>query len=88
MKFEGCATCPGAVVVLDDAVVIAKLLKTCSVLTETRNRAIAEGWEERFRKLYGGIQKIIEEDLLPQTSPRMIEKAHALVGTVKVPFLE
>jgi Phage integrase SAM-like domain len=88
MKFEGCATCPGAIVVLDDVRVIARLLKTCAVLSETHNRAVAEGWEERFRALYNGIKVIVEEDLLAKVNPHMIEKARALMGAVSVPVLE
>jgi len=88
MKFTSCATCPGAIVVLDDIRVVARLIKSSTELKSARQRAMEEGWMERFNALYDGVQKIIDEELLARTNPMMIEKAKSLIGYISLPTLE
>lgn len=88
MKFTGCATCPGAIVVLDDIRVVARLIKSSTELKSARQRAMEEGWIERFNALYDGVQKIIDEELLARANPIIIEKAKSLIGYIILPTLE
>lgn len=88
LKFTSCATCPGAIVVLDDIRVVTRLIKSSAELKSAHQRAMEEGWLERFNALYDGVQKIIDEELLARTNPLMIEKAKSLIGYISLPALE
>lgn len=88
MKFTSCATCPGAIVVLDDVRVVARLMKTSAELDNARRRATEEGWLQRFAMLYDGVKKIVDEELLGRASPTMLEAASSLVDFVSIPALE
>jgi len=82
-KFQMCATCPGAIIVLDDANVVARLLKTKQHLTGFSDIAQQRGWGERFEAVYRPSLNILEkitakidrnilckaEQLLPQIPP-------------------
>ena len=82
-KFQMCATCPGAIIVLDDAGVVARLVKTKQHLIGFFNIAQQSGWAERFEAVYQPSLNILEqviakidkeilyqaEQLLPQISP-------------------
>lgn len=82
-KFHMCATCPGAIIVLDDITVVARLLKTRQHLTAFSNIAQQRGWAERFEAIYTPSLSILEniiakidnellhqaEQLLPQIAP-------------------
>jgi YD repeat-containing protein len=51
-QFQKCATCPGALIPLDDTRVVAKLLATSRHLEATGLRAKKEGWWERYCAVY------------------------------------
>lgn len=82
-NFFHCATCPGAVVTLDDPIVVAKLLKAEKTLQQAEKQASVMGWAERFDSVYLPILRIIQNDLLSRISSVIIEKA----STIKVPEL-
>lgn len=86
-KFTSCATCPGAIVPLDDPRVVAKLLTTRQHLQSTYRRAVEHGWIERFRILYEPTLRIVE-DMLPRVSAGTLESALALPDLHSVPYLE
>lgn len=88
LQFSKCATCHGAFVTLDDWRVVARLLASSEGLNQARARAQAEGWWERYRKLYEPTRRIIDEVLLPAVSSVVLERAKPLVRDMSVPYLE
>ncbi len=86
-QFFGCSTCPGAVVVLDDPKVIARLLKTADHLRSERRRATSEGWLLRFDQLWGMTLSVLEMDVLPLVTPEMRKLGEQQVAP-KLPRLE
>lgn len=87
-QFAHCATCPGAIVTLDDAVVVAKLLATHQHLTELAKRAIAEGWSRRYDHLYRPTLSVIEHELLPAVSESIRDDASKRARAHPLPFLD
>jgi hypothetical protein len=87
-QFNSCATCPGAIVVLDNPDVVAKLIKSANELKITRERALSEGWLPRFNMLYAGVLEIIEKDLLSKCGPLMLEKAESRASIINFPVIE
>ncbi|RFB67523.1 hypothetical protein DZB54_20385 [Herbaspirillum sp. 3R-3a1] len=87
-KFTACATCPGAIIPLDDIAVVAKLLKTLEQLKDTYARAINEGWLERFKIFYEPTQRILEQELLPHVSHQVLRSAQKIVSQNQIPYLE
>ncbi|KAF1037010.1 MAG: hypothetical protein GAK33_03494 [Burkholderia lata] len=88
MHFEGCATCPGSIVLLDDVNVVARLLESYNALNEAKERATREGWVKRYNMLYENTRIIILQDILPAVHPKVIELAKTLVQSRLVPYLE
>ncbi|AJX94242.1 phage integrase family protein [Burkholderia pseudomallei PB08298010] len=88
LHFEGCATCPGSVVPLDDVRVVARLLESYNALNEARERATKERWLKRYNMLYENTRVIILQDILPAVHPKIIELAKTLVQSRLVPHLE
>lgn len=88
LKFTGCATCPGAVVTLDDVNVVARLLAAVAQLTEAKLRATKEGWLDRYNVLYEATLNIIEVDLLPKVSAPILTRAKRSSAHKKTLFLE
>jgi len=86
--FTGCATCPGALVLVDDPGIVAHLLESLDSLEEARKRAITEGWWERYELLYEPTREILATEILPLVSEPVIQIARTLVSPRLVPFLE
>lgn len=74
-SFQMCATCPGAIVPLDDVSVIARLVQTRRALMETQRDAAAGGWLPRFNQVYGPTLRVIEDDLLPHVTEAVLAAA-------------
>ena len=88
LQFQKCATCPGALIPLDDVHVVAKLLATSRHLDATSERAKKEGWSERFSAIYEPIRSILLKDLLPAISTAVRAKAEKIASLQILPFLE
>lgn len=88
LHFEGCATCPGSIVPLDDVRVVARLLESYNALNEAKERATRERWLKRYNLLYENTRIIILQDILPAVHPKIIELANTLVQSRLVPHLE
>lgn len=78
-KFYGCSTCPGAVVVLDNPRIVAKLIFTAEHLRKEKKRAVSEGWGLRFDTLYAPTLRILESDVLPLVVDEMAAAARNLI---------
>jgi hypothetical protein len=76
--FFQCASCPGAIVVVDDLENVSRLVRTHDYLVEVRKRAIKEGWGQRFDALYGPTLAILRIEILPSISDSIIEKSRHL----------
>ncbi|MDA3669505.1 hypothetical protein PFF91_27290 [Burkholderia cenocepacia] len=73
--FQQCATCPGAIVPLDDPKVVARLLDSLDQLRIKRAEAEVEGWGRRFDVLYGATISILQDELIHKVSPAVINAA-------------
>jgi hypothetical protein len=78
LQFNRCATCPGALITLDDAHVVARLLATWRALEDARERSLKEGWWPRFKDAYEPTRLILQDELLPAVSPAVRKKAQSL----------
>ncbi|WP_156414137.1 site-specific integrase [Bordetella sp. N] len=87
-QFSQCATCPGAIVVLDDLKVVAKLIATSRHLKTIGEKSINDGWSRRFHALYGSTLQTIEEELLPAVAPSIRKHAELVADSFPLPFLD
>lgn len=87
-QFQRCATCPGALIVLDDVHVVAKLLCTHKELLAAKIKSEVEGWWPRFEIYYLPTLHILETELLPAISAEIFLQAKALNLRASVPRLE
>lgn len=85
--FHQCATCLGALVVVDDPTFVAKLIRSQEHLMRERERAMKEGWSRRFELLYAPTLAIMQRDILPSISSSTLERARTLSGPT-LPLLE
>ncbi|MFG6464169.1 hypothetical protein ACG04Q_21550 [Roseateles sp. DXS20W] len=88
LQFQRCATCPGAIIPLDNPQVVARLLAAFDALAEGRQRALAEGWQARYEMLYEPTRVILAEDILPAVSKAVRGRAEQLVKGRQIPHLE
>lgn len=88
LQFSRCATCPGALVPLDNPNVVAKLLATSTVLEEAKQRAISEGWWPRYELLYEPTRDVLVKQLLPAVHPVVREVAATIDLKHLIPTLE
>lgn len=87
-QFQRCATCPGALIVLDDVRVVAKLLCTHKELLTAKINSEVEGWWPRFEVYYLPTLRILETELLPAISADILLQANAMNLRTSVPRLE
>lgn len=88
LQFHHCATCPGALIPLDDPKVVARLLAAFSALAQGKLRALAEGWQARYDQLYEPTRVILAEEILPSVSAAVRARAERLVTERHLPHLE
>jgi hypothetical protein len=88
LQFSKCATCPGALVPLDDVRVVAKLVATLRHLDATGARAKSEGWWDRYHVVYEPTRLVLSKELLPAVSDAVLAKAEELVSLEILPHLE
>ena len=88
LQFFRCATCPGALIPVDDVRVVAKLLSASEVLGQTRQRAVREGWTMRFELIYEPIKTVIDQEILPLISDAVVDRARSFVDTKRLPWIE
>lgn len=88
LQFQKCATCPGALITLDDAQVVARLLATSRALNDARERSLREGWWPRFKEAYEPTRLILQDELLPGVAPRVRERAASLPTAAAMLHLE
>lgn len=77
-RFHQCATCPGALIVVDDPECVARIGNTASHLVRERERAVKQGWSSRFDALYGPTLTILKRDILPAVSKPTLDVAEGL----------
>ena len=78
LLFFQCATCPGAIIVVDDPACVARLLRSHDQLLQEHSRALKEGWSARFEQMYGPTLSILRSSVLPAISSHTLEKAREL----------
>lgn len=88
LQFTRCATCPGALVTVDDPNVVARLLAASSALEDAKTRAISEGWWPRYALLYEPTREILETQLLPAVHPLIKELAEKKPANRLIPIIE
>lgn len=87
-SFQRCATCPGAVVPLDDPHVVARLINTFDTLRECRSDFEKRGRSERFEVMYAPTLHVLEEQLLPRVTASVRAAALRLLPKYRLPRLE
>lgn len=88
LQFTRCATCPGAVVTVDDPDVVARLLAASTALEDAKNRAVSEGWWPRYALLYEPTREILETQLLPTIHPLIKDLAAKIAVSRFIPILD
>lgn len=88
LQFQKCATCPGALIPLDNVTVVARLFATYHALVDARENAVEEGWMPRFKLLYEPTMRILADEILPAVSDGVRAKALAVAETRLIPKLE
>lgn len=88
LQFHRCATCPGAIIPLDDPRVVARLLEASAALADSRLRALTEGWQARYEVLYESTRTILLEEILPAVSDAVRIRAEQLLTRRHIPHLE
>jgi hypothetical protein len=88
LQFFRCATCPGALIPVDDIRVVARLLSASEALMQARQRSIREGWTMRFDVMYGPVKTIIDQEILPMLSEAVTERAREFVDLNRLPWIE
>lgn len=78
LQFSRCATCTGAIVVVDDPLVVSRIVGAREALVSAQKRSFSEGWSARFQAHYAPVLAIIEKDLLPAISDGVLQRAMAL----------
>ena len=75
LHFFQCATCPGAMIAVDDTLVVARIFNSYEFLLKERDRSIKEGWSQRFDAVYAPTLQIIEKEILPAISVSVLDEA-------------
>lgn len=88
LQFQRCATCPGAIVPVDDPRVVARLLAASQGLAAARERAQSEGWWERYLAIYEPTRRILDDSILSLVDPAIREAAMQMVSTQPMLWLE
>lgn len=88
LHFQQCATCPGALVTLDDVLIVARLLAALEGLEAAAERAKVEGWWARYALLYEPTRIVLTTELLPSVSESVKTKAMAAMPQHLIPWLE
>jgi hypothetical protein len=86
--FTGCAFCPGALVPVNDPVIVARLLESLEALNDARERSIREGWFKRYQELYEPTREILASEIIPAIHESVLRVARTLALPRLVPFLE
>jgi hypothetical protein len=87
-NFTRCSTCQGAIVLLDDPKIIARILAAKAALEQAKERALRRGWMPRFFALYADTFEIINNEILPAITPPVMKQAAELAKMIKIPDLE
>lgn len=88
-QFKNCSECTGAIVVLDDPLIIARLLQAHAHLEKWRAIANGQGWGKRFSSIYQDTFDIIDIELLPLVPVHTRPVARSMVKSLPpLPDLE
>ncbi|WP_083664441.1 hypothetical protein [Herminiimonas arsenitoxidans] len=87
-QFMKCATCPGALIPLDDVKTAARLLDAYEALNVARARATTEGWWQRYKALYESTYLILQNELIPAIDKKVKERALTLSNSALIPWIE
>ncbi|KGV03375.1 hypothetical protein X880_2446 [Burkholderia pseudomallei MSHR4032] len=88
LQFQKCATCPGALIPLDNVAVVAKLLAAHAALEDAHKRALNEGWMTRFQLLYEPTKRILADEILSAVSEAVRARAESIMDVRIIPRLE
>ena len=86
--FHRCATCPGALIPLDQPNVISAIIRSRDSLLNTKERATKEGWLPRFIALYQTTLDVIINELLPNVPAHVYKASAEMAETRPFPTLE
>lgn len=87
-QFQQCATCPGAIVVVDDLRVVSQIVQTHEHLCAERKRSVLEGWSPRFDRIYSQTLETIEAEIIPAIAPALLARVKSERVVNRLPSLE
>jgi hypothetical protein len=87
-QFAKCATCPGALIPLDNVAVVGRLLSARRALEHARERAVREGWMPRYMSIYESTLRVLIDEILPAVSGDISNRALQEIDEKLIPWLE
>jgi len=83
LEFLSCATCKNAIVVADDPVAVARIIRAKEHLEQLEDRSMLDHEDRvRFEQVYRPLLNIITTDILEQISKKVIQSALRMRSTM------
>ena len=83
MEFIQCATCKNAIVVVDDAIAVARIIRARNHLIEMKSKSKLDyDSDVRFNEIFNPILKIIDDDILSKIPRKTIDSAKKLLQEI------
>jgi hypothetical protein len=83
LEFLSCATCPNALVIVDDPKFVARIIKTQMVLERMeRDSQLSADKVMRFEAVFRPVLSIISEQIIPRISRAIIERAKQMLDQI------
>lgn len=89
VQFLSCATCPNALIVIDDPNYIARILRSRNSLLDFKQRALVDSdYQVRFDSICAPILKIINDEILPSVNKKTLLEAESICkGLPRIPVV-
>ncbi|MGU2425718.1 tyrosine-type recombinase/integrase [Pseudomonas aeruginosa] len=83
LEFLNCATCPNALVVIDDANSVSRIIRAQKALIDMREKSVVNSDSNvRFEFIYQPILSVIENEILTRVNKSVLRKAELLSRTL------
>lgn len=83
LEFLSCATCPNALVVIDDASSVSRIIRAQKAIIDMKEKSILNSdLHVRFEFIYQPILRVIEDEILTRVNKSVLRKAELLSRTL------